>query len=144
MPLKFWEVAFLTATHLINFTPSRLLDLSTLLAKLTNESLDYMSLRVFGCACWPNHRPCNTQKLEFRSKRCAFIGYSHPNAGSLLTNEILLLPPSLIPCADGSMHNRVINVPNVSNMLPEDSSVQTQQNFVENRSQIGASGALLH
>jgi hypothetical protein len=62
----------------------------------------------------------------------------------LLTNEILLLPPYLIPCADGSMHNRVINVPNVSNMLPEDASVQTQQNFVENRSQIGASGALLH
>lgn len=38
-------------------------------------------LRVFGCACWPNLRPYNTRKLAFRSKRCAFLGYSNMHKG---------------------------------------------------------------
>jgi len=31
---------------------------------------------VFGYACWPNLRPYNRNKLNFRSKTCIFIGYS--------------------------------------------------------------------
>jgi hypothetical protein len=38
---------------------------------------DYTSLRIFGCACWPNLRPYNKHKLGFRSKQCAFLGYSN-------------------------------------------------------------------
>jgi histone deacetylase 1/2 len=38
---------------------------------------DYASLRVFGCACWPNLRPYNKHKLAYRSKQCVFLGYSH-------------------------------------------------------------------
>ena len=41
----------------------------------------------------------------------------HPNAGKILKNEILLLPPSLIPCVDGSMNNRVVDVTNASNLV---------------------------
>jgi hypothetical protein len=93
--------------------------------KLLNITPNYDSLHVFGCACWPNLRPYNKQKLSFRSKRCVFLGYSplhkgvkcldvatgriyisrdvvfdenvfpfaslHPNAGHLLSEEILLL-----------------------------------------------------
>jgi histone deacetylase 1/2 len=42
---------------------------------------DYNFLRVFGCAVWPNLRPYNSRKLEFRSKRCVFIGYSTLHKG---------------------------------------------------------------
>jgi hypothetical protein len=34
MPLKFWVKAFLTATYVINHTPSKVIDLSTLFTRL--------------------------------------------------------------------------------------------------------------
>lgn len=40
-----------------------------------------MFLRTFGCACWPNLRPYNNRKLQFRSRRCVFLGYSNLHKG---------------------------------------------------------------
>ena len=42
---------------------------------------EYTSLCVFGCSCWPNLRPYNQHKLVFRSKECAFLGYSNLHKG---------------------------------------------------------------
>ena len=68
MPLKFWDEAFLTAVHIINMLPSRVIQNDTPMHKLFNTRPDYTSLRVFGCACWPNLRPYNNRKLMFHSK----------------------------------------------------------------------------
>jgi len=81
MPLKFWDEAFLTATYLINRVPSRTIQNSTPFKRLFKQEPDYSTLRVFGCACWPNLRPYNSHKLEYRSKRCVFIGYSSLHKG---------------------------------------------------------------
>jgi histone deacetylase 1/2 len=81
MPLKFWDEALLTATRLINLLPSKVVNYQTPTELLYNETPDYSSLRVFGCACWPNLRPFNSRKLQFRSKRCAFLGYSPLHKG---------------------------------------------------------------
>jgi hypothetical protein len=81
MPLKYWDEAFLTTTFLINLLPSKVLNFMTPVEKLLNVKPNYDSLRVFGCACWPNLRPYNTQKLVFRSKRCVFLGYSSMHKG---------------------------------------------------------------
>ena len=81
MPLKFWNEAFLTATHLINILPSRVINYQTPTERLWQTKPNYASLRVFGCACWPNLRPYNTRKLSFRSKQCVFIGYSPQHKG---------------------------------------------------------------
>jgi histone deacetylase 1/2 len=69
MLLKFWDEAFLTAVHLINLLPSKVVDYKTPTELLLHETPDYSSLRVFGCACWPNLRPFNSRKLAFRSMR---------------------------------------------------------------------------
>jgi hypothetical protein len=76
MPLKFWDEAFATAAYLINRLPSRVINYDTPLHRLFNSSPDYSMLRTFGCACWPHLRPYNTHKLQFRSKKCVFLGYS--------------------------------------------------------------------
>jgi len=63
MPLKFWGEAFLAANYLINLLPSKVIDFKTPVELLFQEKPDYKSLRVFGCACWPNLRPYNTHKM---------------------------------------------------------------------------------
>ena len=81
MPLKFWDEAFLVAVHIINMLPSRVINNETPVERLFHTKPDYTSLRVFGCACWPNLRPYNNRKLMFRSKQCAFLGYSPLHKG---------------------------------------------------------------
>ena len=51
------------------------------LEHLLGESPDYTFFRVFGCACWPHLRPYNNRKLDFRSKKCVFLGYSSLHKG---------------------------------------------------------------
>jgi IS30 family transposase len=77
MPLKYWDEAFLAATYLINRLPTKVLDFSSPLEILFHERPNYVGLRTFGCTCWPNLRPFNTHKLQFRSKQCILLGYSN-------------------------------------------------------------------
>jgi hypothetical protein len=81
MPLKFWDEAFLAATFLINRTLSKVINFQTPIERLFSVKPQYSSLRIFSCACWPNLRPYNQHKLEFRSKECAFLGYSNMHKG---------------------------------------------------------------
>jgi len=81
MPLKFWDYAFLTAVFLINRLPSKVIDNNTPYFRLLGQQPDYNTLRSFGCACWPNLRPFNARKLEYRSKQCVFLGYSTQHKG---------------------------------------------------------------
>ena len=82
MPLKFWDEAFLATTYLINRMPSKVIDNSTPLELLFGQKPDYSALRIFSSACWPNLRPYNSRKLQFRSKQCVFLGYSNLHKGS--------------------------------------------------------------
>jgi hypothetical protein len=81
MPLKFWDDAFQTATFLINRLPTPILDHVSPIEKLFDSKPTYTFLRTFGCACWPNLWTYNTHKLAFRSKHCAFLGYSTHHKG---------------------------------------------------------------
>lgn len=81
IPLKFWDEAFLTTSYLINRVPSPIIQNSTPLERLFQQKPDYDTLRVFRCACWPNLHPYNSHKLEYRFKRCAFLGYNHLHKG---------------------------------------------------------------
>jgi hypothetical protein len=81
MPLKYWDEAFLTAVYFINRLPSRVIQSQTPMKRLFGNFGDYSFLRIFGCACWPNLRPYNRQKLNFRSKQCVFLRYSSLHKG---------------------------------------------------------------
>jgi hypothetical protein len=81
LPQSFWDDAFITAAYLINRLPTKLLQHKTPFEVLFQSLPDYSSLRVFGCACWPNLRPYNSNKLMPRSKECIFLGYSPSHKG---------------------------------------------------------------
>jgi hypothetical protein len=139
MPLKYWDEAFLAATYLINRTPTKL-SFDTPINTLLGAHPDYSSLRVFGCACWPNLRPYNSHKLQFRSTRCIFLGYSnmhkefnpvvffpfaslHSAAGPRYHSDVLLQSPSEF---GNNAFTNTINSPTVSVMPPVSPPLQLQ------------------
>ena len=81
MSTKFWLEAFQTANFLINRLPSTVLHGKTPFSVLYNKDFDYTFLKVFGCECFPYLRSYNHNKLEFRSSKCTFIGYSPVHKG---------------------------------------------------------------
>jgi histone deacetylase 1/2 len=55
--------------------------MQTPLQRLLHETPDYTFFKVFGCACWSHIRQYNNHKLDFRSKKCVFLGYSSLHKG---------------------------------------------------------------
>ena len=76
LPKSFWVETFHTALFLINRLP--IVDKSTLspYQKLFNRATDYSFSKPFGCKCFPWLQPYSSNKLDFRSAECIFIGYS--------------------------------------------------------------------
>jgi histone deacetylase 1/2 len=81
IPTKYYTTAFRTVVFLINRLPS-----SAIKHKSPHElvfgsspSLDF--LRVFGCSCYPLLSPFGRSKLDYKSVRCVFIGYSANHKG---------------------------------------------------------------
>ena len=98
MPLKFWWNAFHTATYLINRLPTPVLNNQSPFEKLFHKSPDYTFMKVFGCSCYPYLRPYNHHKLQFRSGKCVFLGYSslhkgyqclHPSGRVYISNHVI-------------------------------------------------------
>jgi hypothetical protein len=50
MPLKFYDQAFLAATHLISRSPTKLLNYDTTILWLLDATPGYSNLHVFGCS----------------------------------------------------------------------------------------------
>ncbi|RVX04841.1 Retrovirus-related Pol polyprotein from transposon RE1 [Vitis vinifera] len=96
LPLKFWSYAFQTATFLINRMPSKVLQNASPYFALFKRNPDYKFLRVFGCLCYPFIRPYNNHKLQYRSLKCVFLGYSLHHKGYLcldnLTGRVYVSP----------------------------------------------------
>jgi len=81
LPKPYWEDAFLMAVYIINHLPTKILNHFSLFEKAYHQKQNYNFMRVFGCACWPNLRPYNKHKFDYRSKTCIFIGYSLSHQG---------------------------------------------------------------
>ncbi|RVW97157.1 Retrovirus-related Pol polyprotein from transposon TNT 1-94 [Vitis vinifera] len=65
---------------------------------LFHQKPSYSQLKVFGCMCYPNLRPFNHHKLQFRSIPCTFLGYSlnhkgykclSPNGNILISRDVI-------------------------------------------------------
>ena len=85
LPLKYWPFAFQSALYLINRLPTSELNIHISFF-IINCLPNYSFLRVYGCTCYPFLRPFNRHKLEYRSVKCTFIGYSSKHKGYLCLN----------------------------------------------------------
>jgi len=85
VPKYLWGEAVLTAAHLINRMPSRVLNLKTPLETFlkffpTAPISDNLPLKIFGCTAFV-HEHKQIGKLEPRAIKCVFVGYSPTQKG---------------------------------------------------------------
>ncbi|KAJ3702693.1 hypothetical protein LUZ61_006398 [Rhynchospora tenuis] len=79
LPLEFWGECVLTASHLINRTPTPLLENRTPYEMLFGKPPSYSSMRIFGCLCYI--KSYTSDKFETRSRKCVFVGYPFGKKG---------------------------------------------------------------
>lgn len=73
--MEFWGESIMTAAHIINRTPSPLLDGKSPYEVLHGKPPAFDLLCVFGCLCFAHRRARNKDKFSDRSRKCIFVGY---------------------------------------------------------------------
>ena len=82
MPKHFWVDAVSTACFFINQMPSLILNWDTPYHILfPNKPLFPIKPRVFGCACFVRDVRLFVSKLDPKSLKCIFLGYSRVQKG---------------------------------------------------------------
>ncbi|CAA7037263.1 unnamed protein product [Microthlaspi erraticum] len=81
LPIRFWGECVLTACHLINRTPSTLLNGKTPFEILHGVAPSYTTLKVFGSLCHARNILRDKDKFGERSRRCVFMGYPFGQKG---------------------------------------------------------------
>ena len=82
VPKSYWSDAVLTACHLINPMPSTVLGVRIPYTVLSpNAPLFHLPPRIFGCLCYVHILGRGSDKLDPRSIKYVFLGYSHTQKG---------------------------------------------------------------
>lgn len=81
LPIEFWGECVLTAAHLINRTPSPLLNNKTPFEVLHGEPPSISHLRVLGCLAYARNKNTKGDKFASRSRKCILLGYPSGTKG---------------------------------------------------------------
>lgn len=81
LPIKFYGDCVLAATHLINRTPSKLLNGKPPYEILYHQAPSYDHIRIFGTSCFVWNRMKNNDKFALRNQKCLFVGYPFGQKG---------------------------------------------------------------
>ncbi|MCO5607497.1 hypothetical protein L7F22_061693 [Adiantum nelumboides] len=75
LPQSFWGEAVKNAVHLINRSPSKVLDGGVPEEAWTGKPPSYARMRVFGCEAYVYVSKEQRNKLDPKSRKCIFVGY---------------------------------------------------------------------
>ena len=88
MPRCFWADVVFTAVYLINRSPTTSVHIITPEEAWSGRKPDLSHLRIFGCVCYV-HIPSELRsKLDAKSEKCVFVGYSLEQKGYRCYNPI--------------------------------------------------------
>ena len=76
VPLRFWAEALSVATHLKNRSPTSCFGGETPHQRWWGEKPDVSNLKVFGCIAYVHVPSAKRTKLDMKSTKCIFMGYS--------------------------------------------------------------------
>lgn len=81
LPQLFWADGVHTAVYLINRMPTTVLQNQSPMQKLLGTKPQYDTLRVFGCTCYVLLPRSEYSKIDAKSAKCIFLGYSDTQKG---------------------------------------------------------------
>jgi len=94
LTIDFWGESILTATYVINRTPSKVLGGKTPYKVLFKAQPPYDHVKMLGCLCYTHFKSRTRDKFAPRSRKCVFVGYPCGKKGwkvyDLETNEIFV------------------------------------------------------
>ena len=76
LPSSYLSFVVQSTMTLINLLPIATLGFSSPWYKLHGQHPDISSLKIFGCACYSFLKPYTKHKLNHRTTKCLFLGYS--------------------------------------------------------------------
>nr|KYP53678.1 Copia protein [Cajanus cajan] len=80
LPIEFWGECVLTAVHIINRLPSKVIGNKTPYEKLMGKKPNYEHLRVFGCLVYVLKNK-KEGKFDEKGRACVFMGYPSGQKG---------------------------------------------------------------
>ena len=81
LPHKFWAEALSTAVYLRNRSPTKAVEAMTPFEAWVGEKPNVGHLRTFGCVAYANVAKDERKKLDFKARRCIFLGYGTETKG---------------------------------------------------------------
>lgn len=81
LPNNFWGECVLVAAHLINRTPTPIIQNKTPFENLFHKPPLFDAIRNFSCLCFAHNQKIHGDKFASKSRKCVFVGYPFGQKG---------------------------------------------------------------